>query len=449
LRTAYTPGAMLPLLTESQEQVLELAARLAERFAETAAEHDRDNTFPAENWPVMAEAGYLGLTVPRELGGLGGGAAELFLAQERLAQGDGATALAVNMHLTACASLAAGWRRRGDARAERLLRGAATGEIVHASCTSEPGYGGALEDCAATATPVPGGYALRGRKTFFTESDVATHFVTCARLAHATLGPHMVFFNGLPIDAPGLAIVRTWDTLGMRATQSNDLVLEDVFAPEESLFHAYPVGHLDATIGLSVISLNVPSFGAVALGIAAGGMEWARRAVLERGRQHHSEVQHAFARMEILLETARATLFRHAHELASFDRRRRLGVLDVYARGCLAKYVACENAIAIMDRVMEVAGGAGYHRRFPVERLYRDVRAGAIMPYSAADARALLAQAAFGIEPSPVFGYEESEERLALLRRDAGGTGAPKPRRERSGSGRSRDHGSRRRAPPG
>jgi alkylation response protein AidB-like acyl-CoA dehydrogenase len=83
-------------------------------------------------------------------------------------------------------------------------------------------------------------------------------------------------------------------------------------------------------------------------------------------------------------------------------------VLDVYARGNLAKYVACENAIAIMDRVMEVAGGVGYHRRFPIERLYRDVRAGAIMPYSSPDARKLFAQAALGIEPLPVHGYDES-----------------------------------------
>ena len=68
-------------------------------------------------------------------------------------------------------------------------------------------------------------------------------------------------------------------------------------------------------------------------------------------------------------------------------------MIDLYARGNLAKYVACQNAIAIMDRVMEISGGAGYHRRFPIERLYRDVRAGAIMPYSSPDARTLFAQA--------------------------------------------------------
>jgi alkylation response protein AidB-like acyl-CoA dehydrogenase len=403
------------LVTDRQALVLDLAGRLADAFAERAGEHDRDNTFPAENWPVMAEAGYLGLTVPAELGGFDAGPYELLLGQERLAQGDGATALAVNMHLTTCDSFRSLWRRTGDERAERFLRAVVKNEVVFASCTSEAGFGGALENCATQAMPANGGFRLTGRKIFFTESDVATHFTTCARLEHAGLGPHMVFFNGIPIDAPGLSIMRTWDTLGMRATQSNDLQLEDVFVPDEALFHAYPVGHLDAIIGLAVMSLNVPSFGAVSLGIAAAGMEIVRKSVVERGRATDPEVQRAFAEMEVLLESARAVLYRHAHEVADFDRPSHLSVMDVYARGNLAKYVACENAIAIMDRVMEIAGGVGYHRRFPIERLYRDVRAGAIMPYSSPAARTLFAQAALGIEPSPVHDYAASAAGLDRL----------------------------------
>jgi len=406
---------MRRLVTDRQAHVLELAARLADSFAERATEHDRENTFPTENWPAMAEAGYLALTVPAELGGFDADASEFLLAQERLAQGDGATALAVDMHLTTCASFRSIWRRNGDARAERLLRGAAVGDVVFASCTSEAGYGGALENCATVATPGNGGFHLSGRKIFFTESDVATHFTTCARLEDPVAGPHMVFFNGIPVDTPGLTVLRTWDTLGMRATQSNDLQLEDVFVPGEALFHAYPVGHLDATIGLTVMSLNVPSFGAVALGIATAGMESVRRSVIERGRSTDPEVQHAFAQMEVLLESARAVLYRHAHEMTTFDQAAHLSVLDVYARGNLAKYVACQNAIAIMDHVMEIAGGAGYHRRFAIERLYRDVRAGAIMPYSSPDARKLFAQSALEIAPESVHDYAESTAGLERL----------------------------------
>jgi alkylation response protein AidB-like acyl-CoA dehydrogenase len=407
---------MRRLLTDRQSQVVALAARLADEFAERAAEHDRENTFPAENWPVMAEAGYLGLTVPEELGGFDADVTELLLAQETLAQGCASTALSVNMHLTTAASFRALWREARDERAESFLRRAATGEVVLASCTSEAGFGGAIVDCATTATRVDGGFRLSGRKIFFTESDVATHFTTCARYDHPALGPQMVFFNGVPTDTPGLEVVRTWDTMGMRGTQSNDLVLRDAFVEEACVFHAYPVGHLDATIGLSVWSVNVPSFGAVALGVAAGGIEWLRGGVLRSGRQDDPEVQRAFAEMEVLLETARAMLLRHGQEVAAFDRPAELSVPELFARGNLAKYVACENAIRIMDLVVEVAGGAGYHRRFPVERMYRDVRAGAIMPDSSPAARRAFAEVSLGLDGRlPVFDYAESAGHRALV----------------------------------
>ncbi len=406
---------MRRLLTPRQTEIVDLAGRLADVFAERAAAHDRDNTFPAENWPEMAAAGYLALTVPAELGGLDADVAEVLLAQERLAQGCSASALAVLMHLTTTAGFRASWRRTGDARSESFLRRAATGEVVLASCTSEAGFGGALEDCGTRATRVEGGFRLDGRKIFFTESEVATHFTTCARLEHPGLGPHMVFFNGVPVATPGLDLVRTWDTLGMRATQSNDLVLDGAFVPDDCLFHAYPVGHLDAAIGLSVMSLNVPAFGAVALGTAVAGMEWVRQRVGASGRQFDPEVRHAFARMEVLLETARAMLFRHGQEVAAFDRAAALTVAEVYARGNLAKYVACESAIEIMHHVMELAGGAGYHRRFPVERHLRDARAGAIMPYSSPDARKLFAAVSLDPAGQSTFGLAEGAERAQLV----------------------------------
>jgi alkylation response protein AidB-like acyl-CoA dehydrogenase len=404
------------LLTERQTEVVALAGRLADEFGERASEHDRENTFPAENWPVMAEAGYLGLTVPAELGGFDADTAELLLAQERLAHGCASTALAVDMHLTTAASFRALWRRTGEQRAEGFLRRAATGDVVLASCTSEAGYGGAIVDCATLATRESDGFRLNGRKIFFTESDVATHFTTCAKYEHPELGPQMVFFNGVPIDAPGLEVVRTWDTMGMRGTQSNDLALENVFVEEASAFHAYPVGHMDATIGLSVWSVNVPSFGAVALGIAAGAIEWLRGGVLRFGRQSDPEVQRAFAEMEILLESARAVLQRHAHEVESFDRAAELTVPELFARGNLAKYVACENAIRIVSLVVEVAGGAGYHKRFPAERMYRDVRAGSIMPDSSPASRRTFAEVSLGLADSvPVFGVAESAGHLARV----------------------------------
>ena len=126
-------------LTARQREIVELAGRLADEFAERASEHDRDGSFPFENYERMREEGYLGLTVPEELGGMGAGLYDLILAQERLAAGDGSTALAVNMHVSPIGQLASLWRASGDERLADVLRRAADGRLVYASMSAEPG----------------------------------------------------------------------------------------------------------------------------------------------------------------------------------------------------------------------------------------------------------------------------------------------------------------------
>lgn len=393
-------------LTERQERIVELAGRLADEFAERADEHDRENTFPAENWERMREEGLLRLTVPEELGGWGGGLYDLFVAQERLAQGDASTALAVNMHLSPVLQFGLAWRRLHDERNEWYLRGVAEGRVVIASVTSEPGLGGALLDNRTKARRVDGGFLVNGQKMFFTESEVCTHFISNARYDDPERGPRMLSYR-TPKDADGISLKRTWDTMGMRGTQSNDVVFEDLFVPEEEVFHSFPVGHFDARVQQSIFTVAVPSFGAVFLGIAEGGMEWARGHVLRGGKQHDGEIQHHFAEMEVLLESARSALYRHAHEVDSgayFS----IPVQQGMARGNMVKYIATNNAVRIMDLVVHVVGGLGYHKRFPVERMYRDVRAGPIMPYNNVDAHRLFAETSLGIEPVPVIEAHES-----------------------------------------
>src|SRR5688500_4507461 len=133
-------------LTPRQRELVELAGRLADTFAERAAGHDRENTFPVENYDDLHEAGYLKLTVPEELGGGGATLPELVLAQERLAMGDGSTALAVNMHVSPIGQWASVWRETRDDRLEELLRGGAAGEGIWAALTAEPGAARSLMD---------------------------------------------------------------------------------------------------------------------------------------------------------------------------------------------------------------------------------------------------------------------------------------------------------------
>jgi alkylation response protein AidB-like acyl-CoA dehydrogenase len=385
-------------LTPRKREIVELAGRLADAFAERAAEHDRDASFPVENYDDMREAGYLGLTVPEELGGMGASLWELILAQERLAMGDGSTALAVNMHVSPIGQLASLWRSTGDERLADVLRHAADGRLVYASMSAEPGDP-ILMDSSTIAVRVEGGYRVTGKKIFGTEEKVCTEFSTRARYDDPEKGPQVIFFR-LPRDVEGMRVEETWDTLGMRATQSNDFELVDVFVPEEAVFHSYPVGHFDGTMLKTVWGWAMPTFGAVYLGIGRGAMEAARQHVLARARQDDPQVQHLFAEMEVLLETARAVLDRHAREMTT-GALHSVPVQDGMARAVLTKYVCTNNAAAIVDRAMHVAGGAGYFKRFPLERMYRDVRAGPVMPYNNLDAHDLFGRNALGIEIAP------------------------------------------------
>jgi alkylation response protein AidB-like acyl-CoA dehydrogenase len=382
------------ILSREQREIVELAGRLADEFAERAAEHDRDGSFPFENYERMREEGYLGLTVPTELGGRGADLYTLILAQERLAHGDASTALAVNMHVSPIGQLASLWRSSGDDRLADVLRRAADGRLVYASMSAEPGDP-ILMTSSTVATRVDGGYRVSGKKIFGTESAVCTEFST-----RALCEGEVIFFR-VPRDAQGLEFKQTWDTMGMRATQSNDFELHDVFVPDDAVFHRYPERHFDATMLKTVWGWAMPTFGAVYLGIGAGALELARAWATRTGKHENAAVQHLFAEMEVLLETARAVLYRHAAEMADGSLYTELPVQDGMAKAVLTKYVATNNACAIVDRALHVVGGAGYFRRLPLERMYRDVRAGPIMPYSNLEAHDLFGRTSLGVEIAP------------------------------------------------
>lgn len=400
---------MKAALSERERRFVELADGLAAEFAERAAEHDRDGSFPFENYERMAEAGYLGLTVPEELGGMGANLRELLLAQEHLAGGCGSTALAVNMHVSPIGQLASLWRTSGDPKLESFLREAATGKIVYASMTAERGHS-VLMKSNTVAERVAGGYRVSGEKIFGTESAVCTQFTSMAQYDDPDTGPRVMFFR-IPRDIEGMTVKQTWDTMGMRATQSNDYTLENVFVPEAAVFHSYPVGHFDAIMLKTVWGWAMPSFGSVYLGIAAGAMTYARGVALQRHRGGDPAVQRLFAEMEVLLETARAVLYRHADEIASGSLVSDLPVQDGMARAVLTKYVATNHAVQIVDKALEVVGGAGYYKRSPLERMYRDVRAGVIMPYNNLEAMELFGKTSLEIEMAPVIGLEQSGHR--------------------------------------
>jgi alkylation response protein AidB-like acyl-CoA dehydrogenase len=405
---------VLRCLTPRQKEILDLAGRLADDFAERAGEHDREATFPFENYEKMKESGYLGLSVPEELGGMGASLIEMCMAQERLAMGDPATALAVTMHISPIGQLATLWEAGVRPELEQFLRDAAVGKVVYASMSAEPGFS-ILTDSKTVATKVDGGFSLTGKKIFGTNNAVCTHFATMARYEDPERGP-LLMFAVLERDAPGITFFDTWDTLGMRATQSNDFTLEDVFVPDASVFHTLPIDHYDATLLKTVWGWSMPVFGSVYLGAALGAVEVLREGMLNRGWNERPEVQQVFAEIEVLAETARGVIKAHSDDYMSGLLYTDLPVQEAMAKCILPKYVATNNAVQIMDRVMTLGGGFAYFKRAPIERIFRDVRAGPVHPYTNFEAFNLFGKTSLGMQIRPAVEAKDSPVIQALGR---------------------------------
>lgn len=393
-------------LTDRQRELVVKAGELADRFAKRAGEHDRDNTFPHENYAELRAAGFLRLTVPVELGGQGATLDEVLPVLERLAMGDASTALAVTMHISPLGQWASVWRQTGNPRLAELLRMAAEDKLIWASVTAEPGLRNDMTDARTTAVKVGGGFRLTGRKTYATNTVVATHCSTTARWADADGGPRLVLCR-IALDAPGVSLEQTWDTMGMRGTQSNDVVYDNVFVADEDVVHSLPIGHLDARVFETVWSWALAAFGAVYTGIAAGAVDWTIEMVKRMGKERDPLVMDAIAECEILIESARALLFRHADEVTS----RRIFELDVQAgiaRCAMVKYVASNNATKVLQKLVDVIGGASYTRTLPFERMWRDAQAGVFMPMANNRARTFVGASALGVELAPVIGFAET-----------------------------------------
>ena len=253
-------------ITAAPTDALTLAAEIGLIAAEHDAAHDRDATFVTEAYDAMHARGYLRLAVPTDLGGAGATMRDLVLAQHELGRHSGAAALSSTMHhyLT----LVQVWRRRrGAADAEAVLGKIAEGLVMATS-------GGSDWVCPTTvATEVDGGYLLNGRKVFCSQAPVAGVVSTSAVIGRPGPGA-TVLHAGVPLSAPGVSIVETWDTLGMRGTASHDLVFEDVFVPAEKIAGTRPYGDLVGPLLVAAIHF-APLAGAAYLGVAAGAADQA------------------------------------------------------------------------------------------------------------------------------------------------------------------------------
>jgi alkylation response protein AidB-like acyl-CoA dehydrogenase len=358
---------------EPRADLVALAASVAPGIAERAAAYDDADAFADTDLKELVAAGYTALTVPADLGGHGGSALDLVAAQARLAQASPATALAVNMHLHGVGILAEAMRPA----AEPFLRQVVTGGAVLGGGFSEPASGGNWWYQATTAEPAPGGWRLRGHKTFFTGFPGLTHlFLTAA--VETPAGREPIGFL-VPKPAEGIRVAGEWKAMGMRATASHALLIEDLYIPDECV-----VGRGLGIAGsfLACAHWSWLSFASVFLGAAEAAHEHVRQTLparrnegLGQGLAELPGVQQAVGEMRMLLDAARAALYEAARRPVSDP-------VEHYGRMAGAKLFACEAALKVCTLALRTAGGSGYLRSCPLERLLRDAHAGLLLPPS-------------------------------------------------------------------
>jgi alkylation response protein AidB-like acyl-CoA dehydrogenase len=386
-------------------RLVALAERLSERFGERAGEHDRDGSYPCEAVEALKRVGYFAAPVPEELGGLGVSCAhDLVVASSRLARGDAAVAIGVNMHLVAVLNMerrlrvavAAGHERRARGFAAALERIARDG-VVLAAAISEPGQD--LTRPVTRATRSESGWRIDGRKLFCTMSPAASELYVAVSYTDGDGGERYAYAM-VPADAPGVVKHDDWDALGMRASGSQSISFEAVELPAAGVRGGFqagdPLPYMERNLVAGLFHASA------SLGIAESADRLARRAIA--GRINGAACPRTqLADNVVDLAAARAVLARAA---ALIDEHRAAnpasdGSADelaaLFAEAQAAKAFVGEAAARVVERALALSGGAGYLNASPLARAYRDVKAGSFMhPLGANRAYDYLAQAALG-----------------------------------------------------
>jgi len=385
-------------MTTNADSVLTDA--MLKRFAERAPGYDRDNKFFQEDWDELKEAGYLLACVPKELGGLGLNLAQVGAEQRRLAYHAAPTALAVNMHFY-WTGLAADVWRSGDMSTEWMLKAAAEGDIFAA------GHGEAGNDLplllsSTVAEKVDGGYKFNGHKMFGSLTPVWTYLGLHGMDNSDPEHPKIVHAF-MPRDTPGYTIKDTWDTVGMRATQSQDTILEGAFVPDKYITRVVDAGFAGVDLFvLGIFAWALMGFAQVYYGNAQhvldmtiGSVNSKKSMAISRTMAYHPEFQHAIAEMVIEMEGIGAHIDRVTQEWSDGVDHGAGWAIKLIA----GKYHAAHGTWKVVDNCMDIQGGGSIFKQSGFERLWRDARLGRIHPANSQLAMETVGKLALGINP--------------------------------------------------
>ena len=353
-------------LTREQELVRQMVREFAvNEVKPIAAEIDETERFPMENVKKMAELGMMGIPFPKELGGAGGDVLSYIITVEELSKVCGTTGVIVSAHTSLCASLL--YENGTPSQKEKYLIPLAKGEKIGAFGLTEPGAGTDAAGQQTTAVLDGDNYILNGSKIFITNGGVADTFIVFA-MTDKSQGTRGISAFIVEKDFPGFSIGKKEDKLGIRASSTTELIFENCVVPKENL-----IGKEGKGFGIAMKTLDGGRSGiaAQALGIAEGAFEEAVKYMKERkqfGRplSAFQGLQWMIAEMETKIEAAKLLVYK-----AAWLKQNKLPYSVDAAK---AKLFAAEVAMDVTTKAVQIHGGYGYTKEYPVERMMRDAK---------------------------------------------------------------------------
>lgn len=360
-----------------------VAAQLGASLEAGAQENDRSGQISANAFQELRASGVTAALVPTEFGGGGVSHAEMGDILRTLGRHDPATAVTLSMHSHLVALQV--WRQKRGIDSEKVLRAVGGGAILISTGASDwiPSNG--------TATKVDGGYRVSARKGPASGCEVGQVLVTSIRWQDAPDGPQVIHCS-VPMSAEGVSIDLTWDTMGMRATGSHTVVLDNVFVPDAAVSLIRPADKWHP-LWNAVVGAALPLILSAYLGAADTAVRLARTGVAGRTDAHVIQLTGEMLNAHVTAEDLIAAMYADSNDLTFAN-------TDELANRTLSrKTVATDALIQTVRLAIEVTGGLGYTRQSDIERLYRDVHGAMFHPLSRGKQLNFTGRMALGLDP--------------------------------------------------
>ena len=354
------------LLTEEQKMIKDLAHKIAEeKIRPVAAKYDISEEYPWEVIKIIAESDLFGLFIPEEYGGMGVNVFNLCLATEELSRACGGIAVCYAASALGTFPIVL---FGNDAQKKKYLPDLASGKKVAAFAVTEPEAGSDASAIKTTAKKVGDHYLLNGLKHFITNGGDAETYVVIA-MTDKTKGARGASAFIVEKGTPGFSFGKKEDKFGIRASSTRELIFTDCKIPKENLLAKEGMGFI---VTMKTFDMSRPGVAAQALGIAQGAMELCVKYAKERHQfgkpiSANQGIQWMIADMATEIEAARGLVYNTAKMVDA-------GVKDVGQASAMAKMYASDVAMKVTVDALQIFGGYGYMKDYPIEKYVRDAK---------------------------------------------------------------------------